>query len=318
MSFTPLMCKLVAGLLDDLPGTPTVCELGNQTFDPTISGQLGKPEDLMLPRVIAFLDQRGKPYDRSSLEQLAGTRGAELKPRTADYYRALGFAGYTAIDVNSVYGSLVMDLNTDLQETYGYRETFDLVTNNGTGEHIFNQYAVFRNMHQLARPGGVLLFVLPFHNWMNHGFFNFNPLLFTDLAAANGYEVLRLGVGCPVGQLVTAREGRLSDREMRLPWQPDTPELSLEHFQNRGAVVPRTPRNVAGNTIKLLIGRGAETRQASPLPGVVEALAARVPNINVVAALRKTRGEAFRMPLQGMYAGQNVEAEALRRQYAAP
>jgi SAM-dependent methyltransferase len=317
MSFTPLMIKLIPSLLDDLNPNPRVVELGNQTFDATISGQLSKPDDLMLPRVVDFLKRRGKPFDAAKLAELAALSPQAMKPHTATYFKALGFASYTAIDVNSVYGSLIMDLNVDLQDKYGYTDTFDLVTNNGTGEHIFNQYAVFKNMHQLARPGGVLLFVLPFYNWMNHGFFNFNPLLFTDLAAANGYEIVRVAVGCPVGQEVAAQESRVASSEMRLPWQPETATLTVADFETRGAIRPRTPRNVANATIKTLLGKSGEVRQQSKLPGVVESLAERVPNINVIAALRKKRDEPFRMPLQGMYAGQNVESAELRQAYDA-
>jgi len=317
MSFTPLMIKLIPSLLDDLTARPAVVELGNQTFDPTISGQLSKAEDLMLPRVLSFLDKRGKPFDRAQIEKLAALSPEQQKPHTATYFKALGFSDYTAIDVNALYGSLIMDLNVDLGDTYGYTKTFDLVTNNGTGEHIFNQHAVFKNMHQLAAVGGVLLFVLPFYNWMNHGFFNFNPLLFTDLAAANDYEIVRIAVGCPVGQEVAAREARVGDQEMRLPWQPDTDTLTIADFQTRGAIRPRTPRNMANAAFKVMVGRGDTVRQESKLPGVVESLAERVPNINVVAALRKKRDEPFRMPLQGMYSGSNVESAELRKQYRA-
>ncbi len=154
MSFTPLMMKLVAALRVDLPEAPTVVELGNQTFDPTISGRLSAPGDLMLPRVIRLLESQGRAFDRATLDRLATAPWQDVKGCTADYYRALGFASYDAIDVNSRYGSLVMDLNVDLRERCGFERTFDLVTNNGTGEHIFNQYAVFKNMHQLTAHFG--------------------------------------------------------------------------------------------------------------------------------------------------------------------
>jgi hypothetical protein len=310
------MIKLIPSLLDDLGEVPTVVELGNQTFDPTLSGRLTDPEDLMLPRVLDFLKRRGKPYDDRQLRALMELSPAAQKPKTADYFKALGFAGYTAIDVNSMYGSLVMDLNVDLADTYGFRETYDLVTNNGTGEHIFNQYAVFKNMHQLAKVGGVLLFVLPFYNWLNHGFYNFNPLLFTDLATANQYQIVRLGIGCSYGQEVAAEGARVSDREMRLPWQPDNPALKVSDFQARGAVRPRTLRNTLASVARSALGHGGPD-QMSPLPGVIEKLAERAYNINVVAALRKTGDMPFRMPLQGMYAGDNVESDRLRAQYEA-
>lgn len=314
MSFTPLMMKLVAALVDDLPPNPTVIELGNQTFDPTIRGTLTKDEDRIFPLVLRFLERRGKPFDKAKLLEIMALSPEAQKPHTATYYKALGFSSYDAIDVNSVYGSMIMDLNVDLRERYGFNKTYDLVTNNGTGEHIFNQYTVFKNAHDLTKVGGVMLFVLPFYNWMNHGFFNFNPLLFADLAAANGYEIVRMSVACPVGQEVTASEARVSDAEMRLSWQPSTDALSLEDFQKRGAIKPRTPRNMAGMALRALTGRDVGG-QGSKLPGVVEKLAERVSNINVVAALRKTTNAPFAVPLQGMYSGANVEGSELRARY---
>ncbi len=315
MTFSPLMMKQVAALLDDLPSNPQVIELGNQTFDPSLSGSLTRSEDLMLPLIIDFLDRRGKPYDKARLLELGAMSPQAQKPHTASYFKALGFASYDAIDVNSLYGSLIMDLNVDLHEVYEYRRTFDLVTNSGTGEHIFNQAAVFKNMHQLTNVGGIMVWILPFYNWMNHGFFNFNPLLFADLAAANEYQVLRMGVGCGVGQQVTAIGARIDDSQMRLSWQPDNPGLTLAHFQDRGSISPRTARNVASHLLRISTGRPLGT-QASNLPAIVERLAERVPNIFVVAALKKTTDQPFVFPLQGMYSGQNVETPELRQQYS--
>ena len=209
-----------------------------------------------------------------------------------------------------------MDLNVSLRDEYKFTETYDLVTNNGTGEHIFNQYMVFKNSHELTKTGGIQLFVLPFYNWMNHGFFNFNPLMFTDLAGANGYELVRLSVACPVGQEVTAGNPKVSDRAMRLSWQPETAALSIEDFQNRGAISPRTPRNTASKLVRRLTGREVG-RQGNQLPYIVEKLAERVSNINVVAALRKTRDAPFVTPIQGMYSGLNIESEGLRSSYTA-
>src|SRR5207248_7626298 len=105
-----------------------------------------------------------------------------------------GFSSYDAIDVNTTYGSIPMDLNRDLAEHYQFTQSYDLVTNIGTGEHIFDQRAVFRNVHQLTNVGGVMLHILPFVNWINHGFYNFHPILFVDLAAANDYEIVKLSV----------------------------------------------------------------------------------------------------------------------------
>lgn len=160
-----------------------------------------------------------------------------------------------------------------------------------------------------------MIWVLPFYNWMNHGFFNFNPLLFADLAAANEYQVLRMSVGCGVGQQVTALGARIDDSHMRLSWQPDNAPLTLTDFQDRGSISPRTPRNVASHLLCISTGRSVG-EQSSKLPGVVERLAERSPNIFVIAALKKTKDRPFAFPLQGMYSGQNVETLALRQQYS--
>ena len=124
--------------------------------------------------------------------------------RVAAYYAGLGARSYTAIDVNDTYGSLVMDLNKDLDAEYQFREQFDLVTNNGTGEHVFDQAAVYRNAHKLTRPGGLMVHVMPFVNYVNHGFYSFHPNLYHALAVANRYDVLGLGIATRDGRGVIA------------------------------------------------------------------------------------------------------------------
>jgi hypothetical protein len=119
---------------------------------------------------------------------------------TEEFYKWLGFKEYVALDVNTDMGAAIVDLNEPILFTEDRRLSegkdpfgqFDLVTNNGTGEHIFDQAMVFKNAHYLCLRGGVMLHVLPFSPWINHGFYNFNPILFRDLAAANGYELLSI------------------------------------------------------------------------------------------------------------------------------
>ena len=120
--------------------------------------------------------------DFAGLEKLIEQGASDRGERAADYYRLLGFTDYQAIDVNDRYGSLVMDLNRDLAAAYDYGDTFSLVTNNGTGEHVFNQDAIYRNVHQLTRVGGLMLHVMPFYEFVNHGFFAIQPNLYPALA----------------------------------------------------------------------------------------------------------------------------------------
>jgi SAM-dependent methyltransferase len=145
---------LAAQAVREIPARGHVCELGNQRFT------------------------ADEPF-----------------PSTEAFYLALGFESYTALDVNTEMGARVVDLNKPIQgKHYDLVGKFDLVTNNGTGEHIFNQDAVFQNVHDLAKVGGAMLHILPMSPWVNHGFFNYNPILFRDMAAANGYEWLFLWI----------------------------------------------------------------------------------------------------------------------------
>ncbi|MEQ8736393.1 MAG: hypothetical protein RIC29_15825 [Rhodospirillaceae bacterium] len=63
----------------------------------------------------------------------------------------MNFERYLAIDVNTHLGAEIYDLNQSLAADQGLDETFDLVVNNGTSEHIFDQRSVFENAHTTAR-----------------------------------------------------------------------------------------------------------------------------------------------------------------------
>ena len=170
MGFSNLITKAVATVVPELltQKKPTVVELGNQTLKNSKS--------------------RGEVYTA------LGIKSPQELANTKDWYLSLGFSRYLAIDVNTERDAVAMDLNVDIPQTYGFREQFDLVTNNGTGEHVFNQYMVFKNAHDLCRVGGFMIHVLPFYRWVDHGFFNYNPNLFPCLANQNGYELRELWI----------------------------------------------------------------------------------------------------------------------------
>lgn len=123
-------------------------------------------------------------------------RGYGKFKTTKEFYASLGCQDYVALDVNDEHDATIADLNFPVD----LGRTFDLVTNSGTGEHIFNQYAVFKNAHDLSHK--YMLHVLPFSPWINHGFFNYNPILFRDLAFANSYTSM-VCIGDRWGKMIT-------------------------------------------------------------------------------------------------------------------
>lgn len=145
------------------------------TFHPTMRKMVERVRP-MLPEkssVIEFGNQRF-------------TAGRDFRS-TKDFYESLGIS-YSAVDVNERMDSFILDLN----EIHANPPTADLITNNGTSEHIFNQWAVFENAHNMCRK--LMLHILPLTPWINHGFFNYNPILFRDLAAANSYTPVFTGI----------------------------------------------------------------------------------------------------------------------------
>jgi SAM-dependent methyltransferase len=119
-----------------------------------------------------------------------GYLGAEPVSTAPELYRRLGFEKYTAIDFIDGRDDVKMfDLNLDIDRTYGFVETFDLVTNLGTLEHCFDQAAGFRNMHRLTKPGGFMLQCVPAAGQVNHGFYSYSPRFIYELALANNYEL---------------------------------------------------------------------------------------------------------------------------------
>lgn len=104
-------------------------------------------------------------YDSNILdrcEKLSNKKIRRPVEYVREFYEDIGFIDYKAIDVNDKLKAIPMDLNFILKDKFNYIEQFDLVRNNGTGEHIFNQASVFENMHNLLKKVGLCLIFFHF------------------------------------------------------------------------------------------------------------------------------------------------------------
>jgi len=126
------------------------------------------------------------PTDAQETRRLSNEQPARL------LFERLGIE-YFCIDVDSSDATLQLDLNFDRCPD-NHRGKYQFVTNHGTTEHLLNQYNSFRVMHDLATPGALMLHALPFLSYVDHGYFNYQPNLFIDLARANDYELLGIWV----------------------------------------------------------------------------------------------------------------------------
>lgn len=111
-------------------------------------------------------------------------------PRPAlEFYQKLGVGRYVSIDANG-RGTVTADLNCPVTDLA--LGTFDLVTDFGTGEHIFDQAQVWRTMHELTAPGRWIAFDRPSDGYSKHCFYLITTGLMEDIARANGYRIVRL------------------------------------------------------------------------------------------------------------------------------
>ncbi len=91
---------------------------------------------------------------------------------------------YRDCDLNRK-ADLALDLGLPIPESF--LDGALAVLNAGTIEHVFDVGRAFRNIHQLTRPGGVIIHIAPL-TWYEHGYYNFNPRIFGDVARANAYR----------------------------------------------------------------------------------------------------------------------------------
>tara|TARA_B110000438_G_scaffold296057_1_gene340134 strand:+ start:247 stop:1113 length:867 start_codon:yes stop_codon:yes gene_type:complete len=231
---------------------------------------------------IEFIDFLINKYDFLDKDQvkklnlLKNTLSQNKKFYTKDFFLALNFRNYNSIDINGAYKSEKFDLNKNIYLEYNFKKKYNLVINNGTGEHIFNQYSLFLNIHNLTKKEGLMIHVLPFIDWINHGFFNYNPLLFADLAASNKYEIVKMS---------------LANR--------DAAEINLEK-KNYSAFLEQIKPNNIDSPFKKIINFAIEKLGK---------------NILIVVIMKKKDNNNFTIPLQGKYLGDIIKTD-LHKDYS--
>jgi hypothetical protein len=104
----------------------------------------------------------------------------------AFYKTFLDYRSITAIDLHGTSKALRYDLN----EPVAMDRQFHVAINTGTAEHVFNVCQFFKTVHERTCPEGLMIHAFPFVGWLDHGFYNFNPTMIADLAAANQYVLL--------------------------------------------------------------------------------------------------------------------------------
>jgi hypothetical protein len=141
------------------------------------------PQDIVCSRRALEMLSRSNPAWTKLDEVFDGNKPRFVKP--AAFYELFGVVQYKSADGSDSRSDWIHDLN----EPFRIAEKFDIATNFGTFEHVFNIGTAFHSLHEVLCPGGVALHVLPTFGDIDHGFFNIHPTVYFDLAEANGYAI---------------------------------------------------------------------------------------------------------------------------------
>lgn len=98
--------------------------------------------------------------------------------------------GAVVIDTVDVIAHKGYEEIVDLNMPHAWERSYGLVINPGTLEHCFNIGQAWRTAWDAVALGGWMVSVAPV-TLLNHGYWNVNPIAFTDWCEANGGRVKR-------------------------------------------------------------------------------------------------------------------------------
>lgn len=177
--------------MDMIPPAAEIIEIGAQQ----LSNSFFEPETELVEIFELFEQQYDLKKLRRSNTVLNASGFAFLNddaPSSRSFWEALGF-NYASIDYDGHRNSTPLDLNRD-QVPKVMKSKFDLVINSGTTEHIANQDHAFKVIHDLVKPGGLMIHDVPAGGMVTHGVIGYNMQFFFMLCRDNGYRVIDLGL----------------------------------------------------------------------------------------------------------------------------
>jgi SAM-dependent methyltransferase len=235
------------------------------------------PQDIVCSRRALEILSQANPGWKKIDEVFDSEKPRLVKP--AAFYELFGVARYKSVDGGDPRADWLWNLN----EPFRIAEKFDIATNFGTFEHVFNIGTAFYSLHEVLRPGGLALHVLPAFGDIDHGFFNIHPTVYFDLAEANGYAIEDL---CYVDRW----DIRVRVFESNLAPDYDFDSLPIGMTQLRD---PAMLKNTTAAGFVKNYQRSDTIEHGAAFPG-------RCYDYCLVA-LRKTVDRPFCYPMQGIY-----------------
>jgi len=130
-------------------------------------------------------DQVGINYNKKNFSILKKfPKGKRIS--TEVFWKELGIKDYNCSDINKK-SKMFIDLNFPLKNKT-LLNSFDLVTDFGNNEHVFNVGQAYETMYSLCKKNGFMWIFQSVYG--GNGFFNFDISFFEGLAAANNLSIV--------------------------------------------------------------------------------------------------------------------------------
>ena len=239
------------------------------------------PQDIDIPRpIVEASARRMMPADQVDelMDKIFDGWGGARWTCQANFYSMFGVSRYISSDPFDKRADYHYDLNYYLPHFGRY----DIITNFGTVEHVFNVPQYFRSVHRLLKPGGILLSVMPTFGDIDHGFYNIHPILYRGIVAHSGYDL------CDFRYIddVSLRSEMAKKNAGPEMFDFDALPIRLEDSNDETAFKRKVHRQYLANTRR---------REAKDVP---ENLRDSIVCDYCFVALRKRDGGRFRTPYQ--------------------
>jgi SAM-dependent methyltransferase len=182
--------------------------------------------------------------------------------------RSFGFDEIVRIDYSNYESSdVLLDLN-ELSTPSELRESFDVVLDSGTLEHVFDFAAGLRHCVRMVRPGGRAIHITPSSNCVEHGFYSISPTLFMDFYTASGFDVSRVWLcesplDLPRGQWNVYDYGGSKERFISLGHLNDKIWFTFSVATAKQTVAPTNPQQWIYTQTWILAVTGVKERPRS-------------------------------------------------------
>lgn len=183
MAITAIEYSIIKRLrdLDQLPLASSILEIGESNWYGDVS------IEVLAQDIYAYGLENERKNLLYELSSIVENRPASMLFDIAKIWYKVFFHASPALIIDQDGPNA---LKHDLNQRIELNDCYDCVIDFGTAEHIFNIYQFFENIHRWTKPGGWMIHGLPFSGWYDHGFYNFNPTFYWDLARTNSYSNL--------------------------------------------------------------------------------------------------------------------------------